>query len=209
MADRFRSQSTNRRKRCLNNKTGELLTTQENLDPRVKRTRRLIEGAFLELLSEKTLHAMTVSDITERAEINRATFYGHFFDKYALFSHIVRKTFLQTLSEYLPPDAPYNRDNLKALVIAVCHYFVYLNSQCPPSDRQLRPVAETEVQAVVYEQLCRWFQESAEVDRAELTATYISWAIFGVGLARIGNQPTQAIDDTAAAIFVLVEKTLT
>lgn len=196
------------RKRWLSNKRGELLITEEKLDPRVKRTRRLIEDAFLELLSEKTLHAMTVGDITERAEINRATFYGHFFDKYALFSHIVRKTFLQTLSEHLSEDAPFSQENLRALVLAVCHYFVYLNSQCPPSDRQLRPVAETEVQAVVNEQLSQWFHESLDIENAELTATYLSWAIFGVGLEWIGNRSTQAVDDTAEEIFALVENTL-
>ncbi len=96
----------------------------------------------------------------------------------------------------------------KSGTTAVCHYFVYLNSQCPPSDRQLRPVAETEVQVVVYEQLCHWFSEGASVKNAELTATYISWAIFGVGLDWIANRSTQSIDDTAAEIFELVEKTL-
>lgn len=185
-----------------------MLLTEEKLDPRVKRTRKLIEDAFLELLTEKTLHAMTVGDITGRADINRATFYAHFFDKYALFSHIVRKTFLQTLGEHLPDDAEFCWENLLALVHAVCHYFVFLNSQCPPSDRQLRPVAETQVQAVVYEQLRNWFHVNPTTTNADLTATYVSWAIFGAGLEWIGNRSTSNIEDTAEEIFVLVEKTL-
>ena len=130
------------------------------------------------------------------------------FDKYALFSHVVRKTFLQTLREHLPADAAYSPENVQALVRAVCHYFVYLNSQCPPSDRQLRPVAETEVQAVVCETLGRLLQERPEVENAELTATYLSWAIFGAGLEWIGNRSEQAVGETATAICVLVEKTL-
>ena len=185
-----------------------MLPNEETLDPRVRRTRQLIEEAFLALLGEKTLHAMTVGDIANRAGINRATFYSHFFDKYALFSHVVRKTFLLTLREHLPADAAYSPENVQALVRAVCHYFVYLNSQCPPSDRQLRPVAETEVQAVVCKTLGRWLQERPEVENAELTATYLSWAIFGAGLEWIGNRSEQAVGETATAICVLVEKTL-
>jgi AcrR family transcriptional regulator len=58
--------------------------TNEN-DPRVKRTRQLLLQAFISLLEERhTIHSIRVADITERATINRATFYAHFEDKYAL-----------------------------------------------------------------------------------------------------------------------------
>jgi hypothetical protein len=99
-------------------------------------------------------------------------------------------------------------ENIKALVVAVCHYFVYLNSECPPSDRQLRPVAETEVQAVVCETLTEWLQGRRDIENAELTATYLSWAIFGAGLEWIGNRPAANIDDIATEILLLVQKTL-
>lgn len=181
---------------------------QAKTDPRVLRTRRLIEDAFLEILNEKTLHTLTVKDVTARAGINRATFYAHFFDKYALFSHIVRQTFLQTLAEYVPAGVAYSPENLQALVRAVCHYFVYLNSQCPPADRQLRPVAEGEVQAVVYEYLAQWLAADPPPAGVELTATYVSWAIFGVGLEWIGNRSDQDVETTAVQLYNLVERSL-
>ncbi|MCA9971267.1 MAG: TetR/AcrR family transcriptional regulator [Anaerolineales bacterium] len=184
-----------------------MLPNETQTDPRVLRTRQLIEEAFLEILSEKTLHALTVRDVTRRAGINRATFYAHFFDKYALFSHIVRKTFLQTLGEYISADAAFSQENLLALVRAVCHYFVYLNSQCPPTDRQLRPVAETEVQQVVFEHLVGWLQVESAADVA-LLATYLSWGIFGVGLAWVGNRSDQAVEETAVRLYHLVQATL-
>ena len=55
-------------------------------DPRVKRTRKLLQDALLELLAEKSFDAITVQDIAERSTINRATFYAHFVDKYDLFA---------------------------------------------------------------------------------------------------------------------------
>ena len=57
-------------------------------DPRVKRTRKLINQAFFDLMNEKGFQAITVQDITDRAEVNRATFYAHYEDKYDLLEQI-------------------------------------------------------------------------------------------------------------------------
>ena len=57
-------------------------------DLRVTRTRQAIRTAFLGLLEEKGFEAITVKDITARALINRATFYAHYDDKYALMNAI-------------------------------------------------------------------------------------------------------------------------
>ena len=53
-------------------------------DPRIKRTRKLLQEAMIELTVERGFAAITVADITERAELNRSTFYRHFLDKYDL-----------------------------------------------------------------------------------------------------------------------------
>ncbi|MBX3083311.1 MAG: TetR/AcrR family transcriptional regulator [Anaerolineae bacterium] len=53
-------------------------------DLRVYRTRKLLQQAFIELTEEKGFAALTVRDITERAMVNRSTFYRHYLDKYDL-----------------------------------------------------------------------------------------------------------------------------
>lgn len=50
-------------------------------DPRIRKTRRAIVQAYLDLCSEGGGPASTVASIAERAEVNRATFYRHFEDK--------------------------------------------------------------------------------------------------------------------------------
>ena len=45
-----------------------------------KRSRLLIRQAYTELLKEKDLNKITVSDIVKRADINRGTFYAHYPD---------------------------------------------------------------------------------------------------------------------------------
>ena len=64
----------------------------EKVDPRVKRTRQSLEQAFVDLLHEKGFQAITVQDITQRAGLNRATFYAHFPDKYALLDYSRRSS---------------------------------------------------------------------------------------------------------------------
>jgi len=64
---------------------------QEQIDPRIKRTLLVISDAMIALMNEKGFEHVTVRDITQHAEINRATFYRHYVDKYELLDKIVRK----------------------------------------------------------------------------------------------------------------------
>jgi len=47
-------------------------------DLRVRRTRKLLQEALIELTVEKGYNTVTVSDICERAMVNRSTFYRHY-----------------------------------------------------------------------------------------------------------------------------------
>jgi AcrR family transcriptional regulator len=67
------------------------------LDPRVKRTRELLVRAFDQLLQEKGHSGLTVQEITERAAINRATFYAHFRDQHELFDYVISEAFRDEL----------------------------------------------------------------------------------------------------------------
>lgn len=53
-------------------------------DRRVRRTRRTLHEAFIELVLERGYERITVQDILDRADIGRSTFYAHFRDKEAL-----------------------------------------------------------------------------------------------------------------------------
>lgn len=56
--------------------------SEETEDLRARRTRKLLQQAFIELTVEKGFASLTVRDITERAMVNRSTFYRHYQDKY-------------------------------------------------------------------------------------------------------------------------------
>ncbi|MDR3661023.1 MAG: TetR/AcrR family transcriptional regulator [Mycobacterium sp.] len=53
-------------------------------DRRVRRTRKLLHEAFLELVIDQGYEKTTIQDILDRADVGRSTFYVHFRDKEAL-----------------------------------------------------------------------------------------------------------------------------
>lgn len=174
-------------------------------DLRVIRTRKLIEDAFLVLLGESNLQAITVGKIAKRAMINRGTFYDHFTDKYALFDHIIRKTFLETLVRHDLQACTFSGENVHRLIEATADYFLYLNAQCPPAERHFRPIAEGQVQMVLYEIFCDWL---AGHPSRQVTASYLSWAIFGACLQQIGNGESADTDPVTTRIDELTQTIL-
>lgn len=55
----------------------------------VRETKMRIQTAFLGLLKEKTVEQITIREITERAQINRTSFYRYYLDVYDLYDQIV------------------------------------------------------------------------------------------------------------------------
>lgn len=51
------------------------------MDPRIARTRRSLRDALFALARERPLEEISVSDIAERAGVNRSTYYKHYSDK--------------------------------------------------------------------------------------------------------------------------------
>lgn len=58
-----------------------------------RKTRQLIQGAFLTLLVEKRFESITIANITTVANINRGTFYLHYADKYDLLEQVEQQLF--------------------------------------------------------------------------------------------------------------------
>jgi AcrR family transcriptional regulator len=178
-------------------------------DRRVKRTRKVLQDAFLALMAEKSFQTISVQDIADRADVNRATFYAHFVDKYALLDHVVGEWFRQVLATRVSSASPFTLGNLHALIVAVLEALAEFHGHCKPSDRDLDPLIEARVQQELEAYLLDWLRRLAPPEMEprvsrETAATVLSWAIFGAGIARTREPRTASADEIAREILVLL-----
>ncbi|MCX7884205.1 MAG: TetR/AcrR family transcriptional regulator C-terminal domain-containing protein [Caloramator sp.] len=69
-------------------------------DRRVKYTKMVLKESFIKLLSKKDISKITIKEICEDADINRATFYAHYSDQYDLMRKIENEL-LENISSYI------------------------------------------------------------------------------------------------------------
>ena len=80
-------------------------------DRRVSRTKRRLKAALLELMAERGYDAITISDLTDRADVGRSTFYSHYDSKedllFAGFDRWVLTLGIGGDSDHRPSTGPY------------------------------------------------------------------------------------------------------
>jgi AcrR family transcriptional regulator len=161
---------------------------ETRVDPRVTRTQKLIRDALRSLLSEKSFESTSVQDIAERATVNRATFYAHFTDKFALLDAIIREDVAASLSEGDPLAAADARATLRA-VAKNLFGFVALHAKCKV-DREFEPQFERAMDAELAAFLAPKFNPcSARVISSAIVGSAMHWR----GEGR--NAPTDRILD--------------
>jgi len=80
---------------------------QNKIDRRVRKTKKSIRNALLELIKKKSIKNISVREIADTADINRGTFYIHYKDVYDLVEQIENEMYVgfnKVLDEYKPED---------------------------------------------------------------------------------------------------------
>jgi AcrR family transcriptional regulator len=157
-----------------------MLPTEEKLDPRVKRTRGLILKSFEDLLAEKNFESISVQDVTGKAQVNRATFYAHFQDKYALLDYSISQMFRQEIDKRTLNACHYTPENLRILILAVCEFLSRLHHDCAQPHQQFESLVEAQIKKQVYELLSVWLKQTKSPISTDIPATVATWAIYGL-----------------------------
>jgi AcrR family transcriptional regulator len=69
-------------------------------DRRVRYSKMVLKQCLIELLQQKNIDKITVTELCERADINRSTFYAHYTDPFDLL-HQVEREVVDELDKYL------------------------------------------------------------------------------------------------------------
>jgi AcrR family transcriptional regulator len=180
-------------------------------DPRVVRTRQLIQHAFMDLFREKSFEEITIQEIADRATINRVTFYAHFQDKFALLEYTIREMIRQHLYKQLPDNVPFNPENMALLVRTVCEFLTEIQRMCPPPHGQMDTLMEKQIKAELYEILHSWLVETAPDDTnagptLEQTAMVTSWAIYGAAVQWVKEKREKSAEEYVEQVLPLILK---
>ncbi len=175
------------------------------LDPRIIRTRRLIEDAFFDLYQTKRIKDITVRDIATAAGVNRATFYRHYQDKFDLYDAVVQRCFEEHLATMLAPDAAMTEETFHSLVLATMTFIIGWRSGRRIVTEPTDHIIETRVQQTVLDRIMYWIEPNYMKglcdSGTEVAGTAVSWAVFGVAI-RMVEQNASAMVEAAAGELV-------
>ena len=154
----------------------------EVLDPRIRRTRKLLQGALATLMQFRSFDEISVQDITDAATVNRATFYDHYNDKFALLEAMVAGGFHEFLDARQLRYHAGCPSALEAIVLATCDFLSQAHCE-QPCDRQtsFEPLMDAAMTKAIHRLLLDGLQKELHPLPAcpELVAAAASAAICG------------------------------
>jgi AcrR family transcriptional regulator len=152
-------------------------------DPRIRRTRQLLQGALRTLLQTKSFDGLAVQDIADAATVNRATFYDHYTDKFALLEAMVAGEFHQLLHER---DVQFDRRSAAAtapLVLDACDFLTRCSGKAGHQHARhaFEPLIDAAITSAIRRVLIAGMAKPGRNHHvsSEMIATAASWAIYG------------------------------
>lgn len=187
------------RNRAKTDREGAAHMETPKLDPRVLRTRKLIQDAFILCMKNKDFSDITVKDITAKATVNRATFYAHFTDKYQLMDHTLTDVLWENLKKQLQCHDGFNRDTLLKIIVIMCSFHEEVSGHFKRNYGSLGPHIESRINEALEEFFLSMIRRSpgplgsapgasdpADVtgtEKDKLVATLLSRSIYGMSHA--------------------------
>ncbi|MCU1318841.1 MAG: transcriptional regulator, TetR family [Edaphobacter sp.] len=152
-------------------------------DPRIRRTRQLLQGALRDLMQTKNIDEISVQDITDAATVNRATFYDHYTDKFALLDAMVASGFHMLLHERNVSFDGTCPSAASAIILATCDYLTQTHSNTTECTRHnaFEPLMEAAIVTAIRYVLMKGMPIDGAPAKLspEIVATTASWAIYG------------------------------
>ena len=140
---------------------------ETRVERRARRTRTLLQQAFLEVLRHKRFDSITIQDITEQADVNRTTFYAYFPDKYALLEATLRAQFQQALAGRFPATGGrWDAASVRLLIRSSYEFLMEVKRLCKPFDRQMELLAGRLPQSELTAILTAWLGRVEGIESA-------------------------------------------
>jgi len=154
----------------------------EPTDPRIRRTRQLLQQALGQLLAGKEFEKISIQEIADAATVNRVTFYDHYSDKFALLDGMVAARFHDLLTQRGISFDGTCASALTGMVHAIIDFLTLTPGvACRAPQHQMEPHLESAIIGVVRDMLLHGLAQHPNPagPSPELTAATLSWAMYG------------------------------
>ena len=151
-------------------------------DPRIRRTRQLLQGALQTLMQTKGFDEISVLDITDAATVNRATFYDHYTDKYSLLDATIAGGFHMLLRDRSVRFDGTCPSAAGSIILAACDYLTSTHSNSTVCNRQtaFEPLVDAAITTAIRRVLANGTTKGEDpAISSEMVAMAASWAIYG------------------------------
>ena len=152
-------------------------------DPRIRRTRQLLQEALYNLMQTKAFDEISVQDISEAATVNRATFYDHYTDKYSLLDATIAGGFHRLLHQRNVQFDGTCPSAASAVILAACDYLAHTHSNPAVCNRQsaFEPLVDAALTNAIRRVLEKGMplSDQTPLPSAGMIASTASWAIYG------------------------------
>jgi AcrR family transcriptional regulator len=176
-------------------------------DPRIRRTRKLLQEALGTLMQSKSFDEISVQDIAEVATVNRATFYDHYTDKFALLDALIAGGFHKVLHERNVRYDAGCPTQASTIIAAVCDYLlaIHSNGECTKHS-PFEPLVDAAIIGAIRRVLTRNLRgvEPPTELTTEMAATAASAAIYGAAREWQRNPDRPAVDIVIPQILAMV-----
>lgn len=175
------------------------------LDPRIRRTRQLLQDGLRSVLRQKPLDKVLVLDITEAATVNRATFYDHYADKFELFDALVAADFQKLLDQRNVCFDGSCPSGLATLILSVGDFLEQIHRDHTDCSRQASsgPVVDAAITLAVRRIILDGLESKSvqTLISREVAASLIAGAIYGAVKETLSNMKWR-VDETALLSLV-------
>jgi AcrR family transcriptional regulator len=179
-------------------------------DPRIRRTRQLLQSALKKLMETKSFDEISVQDITEAATVNRATFYDHYTDKFALLEAMVAGGFHRLLEERNVCFDGSCPSAARAIILVACDYLSESRASAPCRPQNaFEPLMDAAITAAIRRVLMEGVGKMQGTATPEMVASATSWAIYGAVKEWYATPNHPPAEEIAATILQLVVPMLT
>lgn len=199
-----------RAKALVDSRKSATCAASEHADPRVRRTRKLLQDAYRALIREKSFSEISVQHITDRATVNRATFYAHYNDKQDLAISVVRTDLKTSIYEAYNQRPAFTRQNLILLSITVFEFLGNLFDGCPKKAESLHGALVLAIQDELYSMVYTWigygraYLDLFPGNSREAVATVISSSLYGAAYRWARSRRLQKADDLSREIVAVL-----